>query len=343
MRISANELAWALSECCWHGSKLAEIVWGVTRDFDGLARRIPVDVRPRSWWQWAFVADRTNRIDSILCRDPEDPSRFLRIPAEKFVWASFLSDGDLPVGRSLGIAIDLFWRLKGQIPKRADQWMKVGSLPIPVLTMSATATARLPVNPDGSPNTALGAISPEAQAASTLSAIQAGKGVAVPNGANVDTVDIGGEATRFTAIGDLADRQIVHAITGTPRSSLPTERNSDSDAKSAESVSDVVRDLIGAAVSRAWHTLIERSIAENRGDSFAKDYSPGIRFGSPLRDLGKMADAGVKLGAGGFIAPSQRQSFTRQYCNIHLPEPTGAEEAPPAATDGATGRGTPPE
>ena len=339
-----ERLSWALSECFWLANKLAEIEWETVGDFDDKRRLMPRDIRPKHWSQWAFVLDRYNNWTDVLVQDAEAPNDYLLVPADKFLNAAFCPETDSPVGTTVGEPCFLWWKLKGQVPRRANQFMTLFSLPIPVVEMAENATSEYPIKDDGTPDTTKAPVPPHVRAKAVLAAVKAGSGAVTPYGSRVYTLQGGQSAEPFDSIADMADRQNVHTLTGTMRSSLPTDRNSKADAATAENVSDVIKALIGTAVALAWRQLYLVGLTMNRGRAFALAYLPAVAFGeSEKKDIGKWADALSKLAQAGFITPSQRRAALRLLLGIDLPEPP-EEELDPAgpATGQPTGSAVPP-
>ena len=344
LKTPAPRVSWALSRCYWEQNVVAEKVYDVSTDFDGKARIVPSDVRPKHWSQWAFVLDKFNNLDSILAAavSPENgtEARYVRIAPETFLVAGFSQDGDSPVGDSVGQPCHPWWRLKLQIPRRANQWMALFSIPIPWIRLGPNT----PPSQDDQGNP----IPPERAAAITVTAIQAGSGFVLPNGADAGTLDVTEDATQFGQIAQLCDRQNVHTLTGTAGSSLEPERNAKAQASAMQDVADYVKLLVRMAVDMAWRDFCLDFLARNWGRDFAVSYCPVVSHGkADARDYAALADALGKLVAAGIVTNSQKQAALRTIMGWMLPEPPEDElnlgaQAPGNAPSPGEGQGATP-
>lgn len=343
MQTTLPELAWALSACFYLKNALAEKVYDYSTDFDGSARIVPADCRPKDWRTWSFVVDPYNRITAVLCLGDPAKNEYLLVPPDKFVIAAFARDTDSPVGTSAGEPLHPWWRLKVSLPKLAYNFSCLYAGLIPWIELPPGAKEEVPTDENGVPIPGARPVPAEKRAAALLKHVKSGTGIVVPNGGSLNKLESNQNATPFTQLAALCDQQNVHTLLGTYRATLPSERNSQADANASENVADFIRDLLALSVSAAFYRgLYHDAIARNWGKDEADNYCPVVSFSiTGIRNFGTAAAGVAALVSAGVIKPSQYQAALQIILGILLPEPAAEdmiETAPGEVPPGQAGQ-----
>jgi Protein of unknown function (DUF935) len=314
-----------------YGHKAAEITWKTGEGID--SGRLVLDklsVKPHNALD--FVVDRFWNLIGFT------PRRFAEtreiIPFEKFLILTFLEEDEDPRGRSTLRAAYNGWNFKQLIWPEYKRWLDNCALPSIIGRTPPKGQSEVQRTQDGTNKT----ISPSQAMLQALIELKNASVAVLPNGSEVDQLNVISEGAGFDRALAVADGQITKAILYQMLATNEAKFGTRAQSETHMSVLDLLVWSIKTDVAELLTDLLKRAITYNFGDDSLR-FAPIVSLGdSERRDWSQDAAAAALIEPA--ITDSQWNAITTQ---LGLPAPQPGEEPRRRASQPVQPAGFPPE
>lgn len=312
---SIDDVMWDMLDALPYGNRVAEEVWEVR---GGQLVLKALKVKPRR--AVAFVVDEymnlvglvagggRGRSGRAIITTEDGTSQIL--PRSKFAVLSFRPKNGDPRGTTL---------LR---PAYTPWWIKQQAHPIKLKYLAQFGSASIigktaPNAPDGYAKDADGNDIPGSYKTAiqwlldALLEFQAGSALAVPNGTEVDTIEVRGGGEAFLAIEGQSNREITKAILHQVLATEEAEFGTRAQATVHQDVLGIILRQTRKAVARMIHRdILEDLVRYNYGDEAAANLTPTVDLGEvEQQDMIALMNAVANLERAGFLADEQRPAI----------------------------------
>jgi hypothetical protein len=305
-----------------YGHKTAEITWKLGTGVDAnklvLARIAQKDYRTLD-----FVVDRFWNHLGFTPRTPaQNLSAKAVIPREKFFHLALHEEDEDPRGRSSIRTVFTAWTFKCMAWPEYKRWLDNCALPSIVGKTAPKQPGEVQRNTDGTPKAGGKQLSAAEAMRDALVNLKNASVAVLPNGAEVDQLEVVGEGAGFERAINVADSQISKGILYQTLATSEAQYGTRAQSQTHMQVLDLMVWWLKGRVAEAIRCdLVEKAVRYNFGDE-ALRFTPMVSLGdSERRDWATDATAAVALSPE--ITDSQWNSVTEQ---LGLPQPLPGEQ-----------------
>lgn len=306
-----------------YGHKTAEITWKLAERGVDSGKLLPWRLAQKDYRTIDFVVDRFWNHLGFTPRTPAQnlPARAI-IPREKFFHLALHEEDEDPRGRSSIRSVFTAWTFKCLTWPEYKRWLDNCALPSIVGTTAPKQPGDVQRNPDGAIKAGGKPLSPAEAMRDALVNLKNASVAVLPNGAEVDQLEVVGEGAGFERAINVADSQISKGLLYQTLATSEAQYGTRAQSETHLNVLDLMIWWLKGKIAKAIKSdLIEKAIRYNFGDE-ALRLCPIITLGdTERRDWATDATAAVALSPE--ITDSQWQSVTDQ---LGLPRPLPGEE-----------------
>jgi hypothetical protein len=305
-----------------YGHKTAEITWKLATGQD--AGKLMLDrIAQKDYRTLDFVVDRFWNHLGFTARTPaQSVTTMTVIPREKFFHLALHEEDEDPRGRSSIRSVYTAWTFKCLTWPEYFRWLQNCALPSVIGVTAPKQPGDVQRNADGSKTAGGKALSPAEAMLQALLGLKSASVAIVPNGAQIEQLEVMGEGAGFERGINVADSQISKAILFQTLATSEAQFGTRAQSETHMGVLDMVVWWLKGRIAKALKSdLVEKIIRYNFGDE-ALRFTPQISLGdTERRDWATDAAAAVQLSSE--ITDSQWNAVTEQ---IGLPPPLPGEE-----------------
>jgi hypothetical protein len=294
-----------------YGHKTAEITWKLGMGPDS-NRLVLARIAQKNYRTLDFVVDKYWNHLGFTPRTPalQLPARAV-IPREKFFHLALHEEDEDPRGRSSIRPVYTAWMFKCMTWPEYKRWLDNCALPSIVGKTAPKQPGDVQRNPDGTAKTGGKPTSPAEAMRDALVNLKNASVAVLPNGAEVDQLDVVGEGAGFERAINVADSQISKGILYQMLATSEAQYGTRAQSQTHMQVLDLVVWWLKGKIAKAVKCdLIEKAIRYNFGDE-ALRFTPMVSLGdSERRDWAVDATAAVALSPE--ITDSQWNAVTDQ-------------------------------
>lgn len=306
------------------GHKTAEITWKISESGVDRGKLLPIRLAQKDYRTLDFVVDKFWNLLGFTPRTPTQnlPARAI-IPREKFFHLALHEEDEDPRGRSSIRSVFTAWTFKCMTWPEYKRWLDNCALPSIVGKTAPKQPGDVQRNTDGTAKAGGKPLSPAEAMRDALVNLKNASVAVLPNGAEVDQLEVVGEGAGFERAINVADSQISKGILFQTLATSEAQFGTRAQSETHLNVLDLLVWWLKSKIAKAVKSdLIEKIIRYNFGDE-ALRFCPTVSLGdTERRDWSKDATAAVALSPE--IADSQWQSVTDQ---LGLPRPLPGEQS----------------
>jgi len=306
-----------------YGHKTAEITWQLSESGFDQGKLVLDRIAQKDYRTLDFVVDRFWNHLGFTPRTPAEnlPARAI-IPREKFFHLALHEEDEDPRGRSSIRPVYTAWTFKCMTWPEYFRWLQNCALPTTVGKLAPKQPGDVRRNSDGTAKAGGRQLSPAEAFSEALAQLKNAGYMVVPNGAEVDQLEVVGEGQGFDRSITVADSQISKGILFQTLATSEAQFGTRAQSETHMGVLDLLvwwlKGKIGKAIK---YDLVEKIIRYNFGDE-ALRFCPIVALGdTERRDWATDATAAVALSSE--ITDSQWHAVTEQ---IGLPPPLPGEQ-----------------
>lgn len=202
------------------------------------------------------------------------------IPREKFAVLSLLTENNDPRGRSWWRCIYNAWFQKMNRLRQLNLYMERFGLPIPIGTVSDSATDQYPLNGVGEEDKTRDKVSPQVGLLQALVNMRSGDALALPHGTEVELIQNTNDGGSLMNSLHYHDSQMVKGITFQKLATSP-------DAHQAKASGEVHQDVLNTPVHYLKNEVVEMDMQDLVIPWVEVNYGPGSRKYAPRPNLGR--------------------------------------------------------
>jgi hypothetical protein len=307
-----------------YGHKTAEITWKLVEIGVDRGKLLPDRLAQKDYRTLDFVVDRFWNHLGFTPRTPAQnlPARAV-ISREKFFHLALHEEDEDPRGRSSIRPVYTAWAFKCMTWPEYKRWLDNCALPSIIGKTAPKQAGDVQRNSDGTPKDGAKPLTPAEAMLQALLGLKNASAAVVPNGAEVDQLDVEGEGAGFERAINVADSQISKGILFQTLATNEAQFGTRAQSQTHMGVLDLLVWNLKGKISRAVKCdLLEKAIRYNFGDE-ALRFAPAVSLGdTERRDWATDAIAAVSLSSE--ITDSQWNSVTEQ---LGLPAPLPGEQS----------------